>query len=143
MVKILINDVDAFSRYGIFLTSGGFSALRKPAPMKRFIENKIRTEHGKRIIMKDPKVEERTLTLPVVMTAKSETEFTQRYNRFCSEILEKGMLNIVVTSIPNVVFRCIYEDCQQYTEFVQEMAKFVLKLVEPNPKDRGVVPLEQ
>lgn len=137
MVRIYINGIDAKSRYGITLASGGFSALRKPAPLKPFVESKSRLQHGKRIVVKNPKYEERTLTLPIILTAKDISEFTEKYDMFCSEILDTGMLNITVDTIPNVTYRCIYEDCQQYTEFVQEMAKFILKLVEPNPKNRG------
>ncbi len=138
MVKININGIDAFGRYGIFLTSGGFSALRKPAPVKPFIEGKSRLEDGKRVVRKNPKLDERSLILPIQMTAKNETDFVNKYNLFCSEVLETGYLEIVVGSQPSTVYRCVYEDCQQYSEFVQELAKFMLKLTEPNPKNRGV-----
>ena len=141
MVKIFINEVDAFSRYGIFLTSGGFSALRKPAPVKQFIEGKSRLQDGKRVILKNPKVDERQVNLPIVLVAKNETDFISKYDLFCKDVLEKGKIEIKVSSQPSVIYRCVYEDCQQYTEFISEMAKFVLKLTELNPKDRGVVPL--
>ena len=75
MVKITINEVDAFSRYGIFLTSGGFSALRKPAPVKLFIEGKSRLQDGKRVVLKNPKVDERQVNLPIVLVAKNEADF--------------------------------------------------------------------
>lgn len=138
MVKIKFNGVDAFARYGIFLTSGGFSALRKPAPQKAFIQNKSRIANGKQVVAKNPKVDERSVILPIQLTASSESQFVTRYDLFVSEVLEKGTFTLTVDSLPNVVFRLVYEDCQQYTEFIQETAKFVLKLTEPNPKNRGV-----
>lgn len=138
MVEITINGINVKQRYGITLTSGGLSALRKPAPMKGFIESKSRLEHGKRVILNNPKVDERQVLLPITMTATSASNFTQQYDNFCSEILETGKLDIIVSSQPTIVYHCIYEDCQQYTEFVQEMAKFILKLTEPNPKNRTV-----
>lgn len=138
MVEITINGINVKQRYGVILTSGGFSALRKPAPMKEFIESKSRLEHGKRVILNSPKVDERQVLLPIIMTASSASNFTQQYDNFCSEILETGKLDIIVSSQPTIVYHCIYEDCQQYTEFVQEMAKFILKLTEPNPKNRTV-----
>lgn len=139
MVKIFINKIDVKERYGIILSSGGFSALRKPSPMKQYIESKSRLEHGKRVIVKNPKVDERSLVLPILLIANSMTDFTTKYDQFCTEILETGKLEIQVDTNPDIIYRCIYEDCQQYTEYVGEMAKFMLKLTEPNPKNRGKV----
>lgn len=137
MVNITINGVDAYSKYGILLSDGGFSALRKPAPNKDFIECKSRLQHGKRIIAKNPRKDERTLQLPITMVAKDEDEFVKKYDAFVSEVLDGGYLEISTTSQPNVVYRCIYDDVQQYTEFIGEMANFILSLTEPNPNNRG------
>lgn len=143
MVRITINGKDAFGRYGILLSSGGFSALRKPAPSKPFVESKSRLQDGKRVVRKNPKVDERTLILPITLTAKNEEDFINKYNLFCTEVLETGYVEIIADSQPNVVYRCIYDDCQQYSEFIQEMAKFMLKLTEPNPKNRSTTTTEK
>ena len=43
---------------------GGFlMLLGHPASMKDFIENKSRLEHGKQVIINNPKVDEREITL--------------------------------------------------------------------------------
>ena len=112
--------------------------MRKPAPAKAFIESKSRKEHGKRVVTKNPRVDERSLTLPIYLCADTEEDFVKKYDLFCTEILETGFLEIVTSSQPDVVYRCVYEDCQQYTEFMQGQAKFMLKLVEVNPKNRSV-----
>lgn len=138
MVTITINGIDVRARYGITLAESGLAALRKPAPMKKFIESKSRLEHGKRIVRKNPRVDERSLILPINLTAASETDFLNKYNLFVTEVLETGWLQIVVSSQSTVVYKCEYEDCQQYSEFMQGIAKFLLKLTEPNPKDRTV-----
>lgn len=137
MITITINGVSA-SRYGLILSNGGLSALHKPAPMKPFIQSKSRLQHGSRILVNNPKYDERTLILPVVITAPDEATFISRYNLFCSEILSTGRFDIIVSSEPTVEYHCVYEECQQYTEFVREMAKFMLKLTEPDPTDRAV-----
>ena len=136
MVEITINGVNA-SRWGITLSSGGFSALRKPAPNKPFIESKSRLQHGKRVVRNNPRKDERSLILPINMTALSESDFITKYDLFVSEVLDTGQLNISTTSQPTVVYRCIYEVCQQYQEFMQGMAKFMLLLTETNPNNRG------
>ena len=138
MVTITINGIDVKSRYGITLAESGLAALRKPAPIKKFIESKSRLEHGKRVVCKNPYLDERSLLLPINMSASSTSDFLTKYGMFVSEILETGSLNIIVSSQPNIVYHCIYEDCQQYTEYAQQIAKFILKLTEPNPKDRTV-----
>lgn len=138
MVEITINGVNAFQRYGITLSSGGFSALRKPAPNKPFVSNKSRVQHGKRIVKNNPKKDERNLVLPINMTASDEADYLTKYDLFVSEVLDTGWLEISTTSQPSVVYRCEYEDCQQYQEFMMGMAKFMLILNEINPANRGV-----
>ena len=136
MVNIIINGADAFTRYGISLSTGGFSALRKPAPNKPFIESKRRTQHGKSVIRNNPKKDERDLVLPINMTASSESDFLAKYDLFVTEVLDTGFVEIVTSSQPTVAYKCEYKDCQQYQEFMQGMAKFMLLLTETNPKDR-------
>ncbi len=138
MVEITINGINARMRYGITLSSGGFSALRKPAPNKPFVSSKSRLQHGKRIVRNDPKKDERNLVLPINMTASSEADFLAKYDLFVSEVLDTGWLEISTTSQPSVVYKCEYEDCQQYQEYMMGMAKFMLSLTEIDPSDRSV-----
>ena len=139
MVQLIINGADAFERYGITLSSGGFTALRKPAPNKPFIESKSRQQNGKRVIRNNPKKDERSLILPINMTASSEEDFITKYDLFVSEVLDTGRVDISTSSQPSVVYKCIYEDCQQYQEFMMGMAKFMLQLTEIDPSDRVAV----
>lgn len=137
MVTLEINSADAYARYGIILSDNGMSALRKPAPNKPFIESKSRLQHGKRVVRKNPRKEERSLILPIQIVASSESDFNTKYDLFVSEVLDTGYLIIRTSRQPTVYYRCIYEDCQQYTEFNGETAKFMLSLTEPNPNNRG------
>ena len=54
------------------------------------------------------------------------------------EVLDTGWLEISTTSQPSVVYKCEYEDCQQYQEYMMGMAKFMLSLTEIDPSDRSV-----
>lgn len=137
MEKLIINGADALERYGIILADSGFTALRKPAPNKPFVESKSRLQHGKRVIVKNPKKDERQLILPLEMIADSKSDFLAKYDLFVSEVIDGGEITLSTSSQPNVFYRCIYDDCQQYTEFIQESAKFMLSLTEPNPNNRG------
>ena len=133
--ELYINSKDAYSTWGISLTSNSISALMTPAPNKSFIENKSRLEHGKRVITTNPKVDERNVTLELQLTAKSETEFFNRYESFCEE-LATGSLNIRTKYQPTITYKMRYLSCNQFSQFMRGIGKFTLKLCEPNPTDR-------
>lgn len=135
--ELIINGKDAYTTWGISMDTSSLSALMTPPPMKEFIENKSRLEHGKRIITSNPKIDERNITLTFNLTAKNEEQFFSRYNSFCEE-LAIGVLNIKSKYQPDVVYKTIYLSCNQFTQFMRGIAKFSLKLIEPNPKDRSI-----
>lgn len=134
-MTVMINNQNAKLKWGIVFDSSAISALMTPAPMKSFIENSSRLEHGKRVVATNPKVDSRTLTLSFSLYANSEETFFERYDSFCAE-LEKGTLDIVLSSRPLVKYRCIYKSCRPITQYRNRLAKFSLSLEEPNPKNR-------
>ena len=134
--ELFINGKDAYTTWGISMDDTALSALMTPAPNKEFIENKSRMEHGKRVITADPKKDERDLTLQINLTAPDKDTFFARYDSFCNE-LDKGILEIKTKYQPNIVYRTIYISCNQFSQFMQGIEKFVLKLNEPNPNNRN------
>ena len=135
--QLYINEKDAYLTWGIFLDETALSALMTPAPNKEFISNKYRSKDGKSVIKHNPRLDERDITLPFNMTAKDSDVFMANYAKFCEEILAKGELVIRTKYQPKVWYRCIYLSCTQFSQFIQEIAKFTLKLNEPDPSDRG------
>lgn len=133
--ELYINGKDAYTTWGISMDDTALSALMTPAPNKEFIENKSRMEHGKRVSPSSPKKDERNLTLQINLTASSKEQFFARYNGFCEE-LSIGVLDIKTKYQPDVTYKTIYQSCQQFSQFMQGIGKFVLKLNEPNPNDR-------
>lgn len=136
--EFYINNKDAYTTWGISMDTSSLSSLMTPPPMKEFIENKSRLEHGKRVIKSNPKIDERNITLTFNFTAKNEEQFFLRYNSFCEE-LAIGVLHIKSKYQPDVVYKTIYLSCNQFTQFMRGIAKFSLRLVEPNPADRSIV----
>lgn len=130
-----INGVDAYTSWGIVFDTTALSTLMTPPPIKEFIENKSRLEHGKRVITTNPKVDEREVSLRMNLKANTEEEFFSRYESFCKE-LEKGVLRINTRFQPGVYYNMIYLSCTQFTQYNRGRASFVLKLSEPNPKNR-------
>ena len=135
--QLYINGKDAYLSWAIFLAETALSALMTPAPNKEFISNKYRSKDGKSVIKHNPRLDEREITLAFNMTAKDSDTFLTNYAKFCDEVLAKGELVIHTRFQPNVWYRCIYLSCTQFSQFAQEMAKFSLKLNEPDPSDRG------
>lgn len=135
---IKINNADAFERYGINLEDGALSTLMTPPSMKEFIESKSRLQHGKKVITKLPKYDAREITLPFHLIAKSKEEFFEKYRLFCNEVLSNGKFELSTRYEPGVVYRLVYLNCTQFSQYIREMAVFSLKVVEPDPTDRSV-----
>lgn len=135
--ELFINGKDAYTTWGITIDETSLSALMTPAPNKDLIENKNRLEHGKRVINANPKKDERNLILQINLTAPDRDSFFTRYDSFCNE-LDTGILEIKSKYQPFVVYRTNYISCQQFSQFMQGIGKFMLKLNEPNPKNRNL-----
>lgn len=115
------------------------SALMTPAPCKEFISNKYRTKDGKHVLKHNPRLDERDITIGFNMVAKDEETFLANYAKFCEDVLSTGELVIRTKFQPDIWYRCIYISCTQFSQFIREMAKFSLKLNEPDPSNRGKI----
>ncbi len=125
----------AYEKWGISLDEASLSELMTPPANKAFIENQSRLQHGKQMIVANPKLESRNLTLQLNLTATNEGDFRKKYNDFCEE-LATGVLDIETMYQPGVVYKTIYVSCSQFSQFMRGIAKFSLKLIEPDPSDR-------
>lgn len=132
--------VDTYKQWGMSLTDTALSSLLTPAPNKAAVENKSRLEHGKRIVRDTAYVrkDERDISLEMHITADSREQFWDRYARFCSEVLDHGFMEMRNAYVPALVFRLTYMSCNQFSEFDGMLAKFTLRLNEPNPHDRNI-----
>jgi len=130
--------VDAYDTWGVSFTDASLSELITPAPMKAPVENKSRIQDGKRVVSSQTyvKKDERNVSLEMHVHAKSKAVFWQRYNSFCEQVLDRQFIDIKSGYVSGKVFHMTYESCSQFSEFMQEMAKFSLRLNEPNPADR-------
>jgi hypothetical protein len=137
--ELFINGENAFQKWGIVLGDTSLSALMTPASLKDFIKNDSRLKDGSSVILSNPKVSERQVTIVIFLLATSELDFFTKYNAFCTEVLQTGRVNIRTIYQPGVEYKMIYESWSQFSQFERGMAKFTLKLIEPNPKDREIV----
>lgn len=134
--QLYINNKDAYTTWGISLSTDGLSALMTPTGIKTLVSDDCRLKNGTDYIVDNIRVTERSITLPLVMSALTEKAFFNQHSLFCQE-LKKVQLNIRTSFQDGVVYRCLYQSCTQYTQYMRGIAKFSLKLVEPNPTDRN------
>ncbi|MCD8080142.1 MAG: hypothetical protein LUF04_06945 [Bacteroides sp.] len=129
-----INEQDLWLLCKGLLQRGAYEELLTPTKLKSFIENKSRLEHGTQVLVKDPKVEERTLTLSVMIHGDSEEEYLTNYQRFIHE-LYKGEIKLFVPKIKQT-FYLLFDSCTKYGNYGKKAGKFQLKLREPDPSKR-------
>lgn len=135
--ELNINGLDAYEHYHLSLTDGGKAELMTPAPNKDRAHNSSRLRHGQEIASAIERKDKREIALPMHITARTSVQGLAYYNAFCA-VLDAGTVNIELSSLPNVMFRCKYLSCSNFTEFRNQMFRFTLKLEEPNPANRSV-----
>lgn len=134
---VFINGIDIYKEYGAFFDSSAFSALLTPPAMKDRLQYNSRLQNGKQVDTTHNRIADRDLTLTLSLTARNEAQFIDRYTAFC-ELLKGGRLNISTNIYSDVVYKCNYLSCSQFSQFNFGIAKFTLKVNEANPTDRDI-----
>ncbi len=137
--------VDAYTTWGLSLSETGISRLMTPAPHKQPVYNSNVISDGKAVMQNTFYHDVRQVSLEVHITAKAgggqtaKENFITQYSNFCTQVLGAGYIEMRLGFQPSVIYKFIYLDCTQFSEFKLEMAKFTLTLEEPNPADRSLL----
>lgn len=119
---------------GIYLDESSVGQLLTPPPMKDRVQSSSRLEHGVRVVTEDAAyVNYRDFTLNLGVYGEDETAFLANYTALCNE-LKTGVVDIAVLGS---TYHCIYLSCQQFSQFMRGVGKFVLRLREYNPNNRS------
>ena len=137
MSDLLINTQDAYTTWGVRMGEGFLDVLGASSPMKEFIENKSRLEHGKRVIINDPKIDEREITLSFTIEGNSQSDYQAKKKAFFEE-LYKGVVDIQVPANSNEIYHLIYlgKSVAYAQSLDQSFGKISAKFNEPNPANR-------
>lgn len=137
MTDLLINEKDAFATWGVRMGEGFLDVIGASAPMKDFIENKSRLEHGKRVIINNPKVDEREITLSFTIEGSSQSDYQSKKKAFFDE-LYKGKVDIQVPANGSEIYHLIYlgKSITYAQSLDRTFAKCSMKFNEPNPVNR-------
>ena len=143
-----INGYDAYVKWGVSMEDGSLTQLMAYPSVKEWITNETRLGNG--TIYIPPALgasfatttqwrAARELTIVLHMTAKTKEQFLLNHGNFEAEVLATGNVNIRTKHQITTMYRCKYISCTQFAQYHDEnggIAKFALKLVEPNPVDR-------
>ena len=134
MADLLINGKDAYTFWGVRMGEGFLDVIGASAPTKDFIENKSRLEHGKRVIINDPKVDEREITLSFTIEGSSQSDYQSKRKAFFDE-LYKGKVDIQVPANSNDIYHLIYlgKSITYAQSLDRTFGKISSKFCEPNP----------
>lgn len=136
--EFFINGEDAHKTYGITFGADSLAALLTPPPVKSYIQSKSALMHGIQVLTSEetlPKVDARDVQLIFYLRAKDREQFITRYEDVC-EVLRGGKIDIRTKYQPKVTYHFKYISCTQFSQFNGRLAKFILKLEEPNPQNR-------
>lgn len=138
MADLLINGKDAYTFWGVRMGEGFLDVIGASAPMKDFIENKSRLEHGKRVIINNPKVDEREITLSFTIEGNSQSDYQAKKKAFFEE-LYKGVVDIQVPANSNEIYHLIYlgKSVAYAQSLNRTFGKISAKFNEPNPSPEG------
>lgn len=137
MADLLINNKDAYAIWGVRMGEGFLDTIGASSPMKEFIENKSRMEHGKRVIINNPKLDEREITLSFTIEGNSQSDYQAKKKAFFEE-LYKGAVNIQVPANSIDVYHLIYlgKSITYAQGLDRTFGKISSKFCEPNPANR-------
>lgn len=135
--ELLINEYDAWLTWGVNMGDGFLDSLDSILPMKGYIENASRLEHGKRVIASNAKVDSREITLTFTISGASETDYRTKKKAFETE-LYKGSITINVPALGSQVYHLIYlgKSISYGLSMNRCFAKLSAKFEEPNPMNR-------
>lgn len=135
--ELFINGKDAWLEWGVNMGEGFLGAIDSFVPMKEMIENDSRLEHGKRVLVYNPKMASREMTLHFTVKGNSETDFRVKRRAFEQE-LQKVNVEVVVPALGEGVYRLIYlgKSVSYAMNVARTFCTISSKFEEPNPSDR-------
>ncbi len=137
MVELLINNKNAYTTWGVRMGDKFLDTIGASSPMKEFIENKSRLEHGKRVIVNNPKLDERDITLSFTIEGNSKSDYQAKKKVFFDE-LYKGTVDIQVPANSSEIYHLIYlgKSITYAQSLDRTFGKISMKFNEPNPANR-------
>lgn len=126
--------LDAWYEWGVGLEDGALDVLMTFKPNKEPIANKNVTAEGAFYVTGGGLVDERQVSIPIHIVAMDKADFLLKRAAFYNAI-KGGMLTMRIANPVEATYKMYYLACQQYTQFLSGIAKFVLVMWESNRFD--------
>lgn len=137
MADLLINGRDAYAVWGVRMGDNFLDVVGSSVPIKELIENKSRVEHGKRVIINNPKLDERELTLTFTIEGSSQSDYQVKKTSFFEE-LYKGVIAVQIPANSSDIYHLIYlgKSVTYAQSLDRTFGRISAKFCEPNPAVR-------
>lgn len=134
---LIINGKDAWTEWGVNMGEGFIDAIDAFTPMKDYIENDSRLEHGKRVLISNPRVASRELTLHFTIKGNNEADYRAKRRAFEAE-LQKVKIDVKVPVLGEEVYHLIYlgKSVSYSLNMSRTFSVISSKFEEPNPANR-------
>ena len=123
--------------WNAFLEAGSYAEFLAPGPMKEYIENDFRSQHGRQVIVSTPRVDARDFSIQIVLNGSSPAELLTNYNSLLAEF-EQGAVDIQVPDL-GYTYHCIYKQASKLRNYNLLTLTMSVMLNEPNPKNRTLI----
>lgn len=135
---LLINGKDAWETWGVNMGEDFLNVIDGFAPMKDFIENESRLEHGKRMIYAEPRVASRDLTLSFTIKGENEGDFRAKRKAFEAELYNGG-IEVSIPALGEDIYKLTYlgKSVSYAMNVARTFCTISAKFEEPNPMDRS------
>jgi hypothetical protein len=152
--KLFINGIDAWNTWSVLLEDGSIDTLLSPPSAKPHIENKSRSIDGKQVLFKNPRVEDRDITLVFCVSRKYAngaveqgdiTGFQSKLSGFmaaiCAGKTENNILSLTEIGVfeTNLIYKLVYISATNLQSLNNSIGKIAIRFNEPNPTDRLVL----
>lgn len=126
--------LDTWYEWGVGLEDGALDVLMTFRPNKEPIANKNVTAEGAFYVTGAGLVDERTVSVPMHIVADDKADFLMKRAAFYQAI-NGGLITLKIANPVEAIYRMYYISCNQYTQFLSGIAKFVLVMWESNRFD--------
>lgn len=126
--------LDCWVNWGVGLEAGALDALMCFKPNKEPIVNKNVTADGASYVTGAGHVDERTVSIPFHIVARNKADFLLKRQGFYDAI-KTGLCIFRIANPVEATYKLYYVSCNQYTQFLSGVAKFMLTMYETNGYD--------
>lgn len=124
---------------GVEMGDGFLDVILAPVPLKEFISNDSRLEHGTRVIVSNPKKSSRELTLQFVLYGDTPAGLEVVKSNFMSVLYTGNVAISEISTDYTDVFHLVYQNSTPSYGLSLDRctARMSVKFTEPNPSNRS------